>query len=210
MRQETITKTYLKFDELSKEQQEKVLDNLRFINVEHDYWYECTKEQFHNDLNTLGFYNIESQFSGFWSQGDGASFSANFDLPESETDLQERVDKLLKNAPYFFHTPIEVRLAEKSANWVLASLAQDFLNLDFSEELEHGEEKIAIEQHGRYCHEYTMDCWNEELKEFSRSLAVRYYTKLENEYNYLTSDEAIKDTIESNDYEFDSDTLKIV
>ena len=203
MRQETITKTYLKFDELDEKQQREVLDKQRDINVDYD-WYEFIKEEFHSDLETLGFSAITSQFSGFWSQGDGASFTAIFELPKSKNDLKERVEKLLKNAPYFFHT-----FADKIEDMKETGLKESFLNLDFSEELEHGEEKIAVEQHGRYCHEYTMQCWNEGLQEFSRSLAARYYIQLEREYDYLTSDKAIKETIEANDYEFDSETLEI-
>ena len=204
MRQVTITKTYLKFNELNEKQQRKVLDNLRDINVGYE-WYEFIREEFHNDLETLGFSNIKSQFSGFWSQGDGASFSAIFDLPKSETDLKERVEKLLKNAPYFFHT-----FADKLEDRKETSFKNDFLDLDFREELENGEEQIGIIQRGSYCHHGTMFCDHEGLQSFSRAMAVRYYFELEREYDYLTSDEAIKETIEANDYEFDSETLEIV
>ena len=202
MRQETITKTYLKFDELNKKQQEEVLDNLRFMQVEDDNWYECTQEQFHSDLKTLGFYNIESQFSGFWSQGDGASFSADFSKPKNKEELKERVEKLLKDSPYFFHT-----YADKIEDRKDTGLGNDFinLNLDGFEDWE-----LSISQNGRYIHEYTMFCSHSPLQEFSRHLAARYYLELEREYEYLTSDEAIKDTIEANDYEFDSETLKLI
>ena len=203
MRQVTITKTYLKFNELNKKQQEEVLDNLRYyINTEPGVWYECTQDQFHNDLKTLGFYNVKSQFSGFWSQGDGASFSANFSKPENKEELKERVEKLLKDAPYFFHT-----YADKIEERKDTGLSDDFINLNF-DDFEDWE--LSILQEGRYSHEYTMSCAHDGLQEFSRHLAARYYLELEREYDYLTSDEAIKETIEANDYEFDSETLKLV
>ncbi len=75
MRQETIVKTYLKFTELSEDQQDHVVDKLSDINVHHS-WYESTYDYYHAKLETLGFYDIKFEFSGFWSQGDGASFTA--------------------------------------------------------------------------------------------------------------------------------------
>jgi hypothetical protein len=43
MRQETIIKTYLTFDELSDKQKSKVLDNLRNINVDYEFDSETLK-----------------------------------------------------------------------------------------------------------------------------------------------------------------------
>ena len=76
MRQETIVKTYLKFNELNEKQQEKILDKLQDINVDHESWYEHIYEYYESKLKKLGFYDIKFQWSGFSSQGDGASFSA--------------------------------------------------------------------------------------------------------------------------------------
>ncbi len=76
MRQETIVKTYLKFTELSEAQQDKVVDKYDDINVDEDTWYESTYEYYEDKLRALGFYDIKFEFSGFWSQGDGASFTA--------------------------------------------------------------------------------------------------------------------------------------
>ena len=75
MRQETIVKTYLKFSELNKEQQEQVIENLYDINVR-DEWYDSTYDYYESKLKKLGFYDIKFEFSGFWSQGDGACFTA--------------------------------------------------------------------------------------------------------------------------------------
>lgn len=75
MRQETILKTYLKFSELNPDQKTEVIDKLRNINTDFE-WFDFIKEDFHEKLKKLGFYNIKSEFSGFSSQGDGASFTA--------------------------------------------------------------------------------------------------------------------------------------
>ncbi len=42
----TIEIKVYKFDELDKQTQDKVIDNYRYINVEHSTWYEWIKEDF--------------------------------------------------------------------------------------------------------------------------------------------------------------------
>ena len=67
------------FSKLPEDLQQKVIDKNRNINVDDYDWFDTTKSDFHTDLETLGFYNIDSQFSGFWSQGDGASFTGSYE-----------------------------------------------------------------------------------------------------------------------------------
>ncbi len=149
MRQETIIKTYLKFNELSDEQKKKVLDKMRDINVDYNNWHDFVTDEFKTKLADLGYTNVKTQFSGFWSQGDGASFSAE-------------------------------------------------------------KEDLEITMSTRYCHSGSMSCESDSLLQESRRLADEYYRDLKKAYEYLTSDESIIDTIEANDYEFDSETLKLV
>lgn len=143
MRQETILKTYLNFSELSQDQKNKVLEKMSDINVDHEFWHDFITGDFTEKLKSLGYSNIKPYFSGFWSQGDGACFTAN-----------------------------------------------------------HGENEIT--HSGHYYHEYSMNCDNSKLLEESRELAREYYRDLQKNYEYLTSERAIIETIESNDYEFDS------
>lgn len=149
MRQETITRTYLKFNELTDSQKKIVLDKMRDINVDDDYWHDFVTDEFKAKLADLGYTNVKTQFSGFWSQGDGASFSGE-------------------------------------------------------------KEGLEITTSGRYCHSGSMQCESDSLLKDARKLANEYYRDLQKEYEYLTSDECIIETIEANDYEFDSETLKIV
>ena len=70
-------KTY-GFNELSNEAKQVAFVDNSDINVDDFDWYDYTKEDFHSILELIGFYNIDSNFSGFYSQGDGASFSADY------------------------------------------------------------------------------------------------------------------------------------
>lgn len=91
MKEKTI-KIY-RFDELSKEAQMKVVENHGVDFVNNDYWYEYVYEDFKDELkNEYGFEADDISFSGFWNQGDGASFTGEF------VDPIEVVDKMLK--PY--------------------------------------------------------------------------------------------------------------
>lgn len=62
----------------------------------------------------------------------------------------------------------------------------------------------------RYSHSGTMRCDEDDvLLAVARRIADKLYKSLYSEYEYLTSNEAIIETIEANDYEFDQDTLKL-
>lgn len=61
-----------------------------------------------------------------------------------------------------------------------------------------------------YCHAYTMATEGSEAHlEHARVLANQYYRDLLKEYEYLTSDEVIAETLEVNEYEFNMETGEI-
>lgn len=75
--------------------------------------------------------------------------------------------------------------------------------------------ELIFDNHGTECSTYKIaDTFKEEYykpdienleqleKDFLRDILKEYHKILKNEYEYLQSDEAIKNTIESNDYEF--------
>lgn len=77
MRQETIIKTYKYFEELTPEQQNKVIEKYHDINADSwDFDFEIMEQEFISKLESLGYSDIKVQYTGFWSQGDGASFTA--------------------------------------------------------------------------------------------------------------------------------------
>lgn len=70
----TVEIKLYKFDELSKEVQEKVIQNNRDINV-YDDWHEWILEDWiKEEIPNKGFDATNIYYSGFWSQGDGAMF----------------------------------------------------------------------------------------------------------------------------------------
>lgn len=62
-----------------------------------------------------------------------------------------------------------------------------------------------IETVGNYSNSSSMRCDNETILKVAKRLADKFYSQLYKDYNYLTSREAIIETIEANEYEFDQE-----
>lgn len=144
-------------------------------------------------LNWL--YNIESCFSGFWSQGDGASFSANYSYKKGclkaikeyaplDTDLHNIVTALVKE--------------QKRYNWAL----ECEINNRNSLYCHSNTMSFNWNMNGSYWIEWKADNDEEHLESLIKELADAYYERLSNEYDYLMTDEAIKEHLICNEYEY--------
>lgn len=136
------------------------------------------------------------RFSGFWSQGDGACFEGQYSYAKgSSTAIRAYAPKDEE-----LH-----RIAD-----VLADIQRrNFFRLS-----------ARASHRGRYCHEYSMEISVEResggsqvmtgdaedgVTEALRDLARWLYGRLEEEYEGLTSDEAIDEVIAANAYGFTAD-----
>ena len=168
------------FAELSEVVQNSIVEENRHILVDEN-WFDNVKDDFHETLSTLGFYNVESSFSGFSSQGDGASFTANWDA-EKVVNNPEKWQSL-KDFEYF------------------KPYIDNLIKLG-------GKAQIKRNYSSLYVHAFT--CYvaaeNAELESVLEDLRLdccnKYYRNLRGEEEYLTSDTAIKD------YFFSCDWLK--
>ena len=142
------------------------------------------------------------QYSGFSSQGDGASFFGSFTF-----------------APGCCGT---IR-AVFPKDTVLHGIADKLTALNNRIRLLHGGKlagTITIGSHsGSYCHEYTMDATatnavdgeeldlkiSDEFRDLMRDFARWIYKGLEEDYEYRMSDEAVDESIQANQYVFDED-----
>ena len=184
-----------KFSELSEKAKQVAIDQYR--NDEFypfDDWYDFIKSDFHEILELIGFYNIDSCFSGFYSQGDGASFTADY-------TYKKGCLKAIKN-----HAPKDNELHNIVKGIISHQKDNGYL---LSCEIYHS---------GNYSHSNTMrfdwtkggDSYFEwknnfvenEIEQLFKDLANWYYSKLYNEYEYIMSDECIIENIESNEHDF--------
>lgn len=67
------------FEQLSAESKTKALEVNRDWNISDPDWHEATWEMWKEDLEAAGFEDVEMRYSGFWSQGDGASITCTID-----------------------------------------------------------------------------------------------------------------------------------
>ena len=156
----TIEINLYKFDELSAEAQQKAIDSLQTINVEHDWW------QFtYDDADSIGV-----EINGFG------------------------IDRLF--ASVIIDNP------KKAAKLIIANHGKDCETYKIAESFLAEGEKLAQTLKGEE-NEYELEEKTEELEEqFIEDISRAYATILSNEYGYLTSTEAIIETIETNEYEF--------
>lgn len=172
-----------------------------FIETLDDWWdyiYADAKEI----LTFLGFNVADIFFSGFWSQGDGACFHGTW----AGGDV--KIGKVKEHAP----DDAELhRLAEAIEK--IAARWQTIYTLD--KDTEVCEPAASLTHNGNYCHEHTIEFdsepeyWlegqEEEFIDTSRGLMKWIYKQLEQEHEYQTSEEAVAEAMEANEWEFDED-----
>jgi hypothetical protein len=205
------------------------LDEHRDINVDHDWW-DSVYEDFLRVCELLGV-DVEHTprrayrgagrevtvrdpciyFSGFCSQGDGASFSGDY----STVRYDREAGKLVYVADA---APVAIR--EYAPNDTkLHDIADDLCLMRRI----YGDVGVKITKRGHYFHAYTMDIGSVEfndvedgdddvpaeivdvveatIRDNMRALADWLYDQLETEYDHLTSDEVVAETLEANEIE---------
>jgi len=181
-------------------------------------WWSDVYTQYIGEGVAKGFNINHIYFSGFWSQGDGASWAGYIDIVDYVT----------------YH-------------WADAPVRQEMMHALLASGDMFSRHNATVRTSGRYNHEYTMhleevgkddtegsdgvNCpgspfhgacvdtvWealgytdpalhdlNEELLEAARDYAREIYKALEAEYEHQTSDEYLADMCEANEYRFDED-----
>jgi hypothetical protein len=162
------------FNELSESAKKAALDKNRDMNVHHD-WYEHVIDHWKEELARVGFLDAKISFSGFYSQGDGCSFKAELEL---EDHLINEFEPLFSEDTCFICSRLEgyssYEQYKYEQNNFLSTPALDALSDEFIEY----------------------------INEYARDLSREIYVELEKEYELLTSDECVSDTLMANEYHF--------
>ena len=193
MRTETVA--LYQFRELDDDAKTAALNNLRDINVDYPDWHESTTDDAKRMGAILGMDITDIYFSGFWSQGDGACFEGTYNYAKGAAKA------IRAEAP-------QDKELHRIADELQALQRRYFYSLTAS-----------VKQRGRYSHEMCTDIRvyretkyslvgdvdaqiDESLTDSLRDFMRWIYRQLECEYEYLTSEEAVKQSIEANEYEF--------
>lgn len=207
--------TEFTFDQLSDEAKVRACENyVTRTNYPYDDWWDGVYEDFVQMADCFGL-SVESQdivFSGFWNQGDGASFGGYFE------DTGPALPRIQQYAP---------------KDTALHKLAERLDVLQTSLKLAHNATfACRIYRSGRYSHEYTMlldsvrlgneddgdiedladaaEAVEKDFLDIFRDLAHWLYKTLEREHEYLTSVEKVSEILSDDDttrYDEDGDII---
>jgi len=183
------------FDKLSEEAKATALEKHRDWNVDCFEWWDGVYEQWQERLEELGYNNVEIQFSGFWCQGDGASFTADIDLVKWL--LKHDLAGIIARAR--FSQDFEV-LTDNI--WVSLQRTNSY----YTHENTVGSSwEINVAFNNSTLEKEVEDILDNHILDVSRGYMQDIYKDLEAEYYYLTSDEIIAESLMANELQFDED-----
>lgn len=203
-----------RFKALSQSAQDAILDKHRDWNVDGGYdWWEAVYEQFIEAMKEVGievdtrterthkgktFESPAICFSGFWSQGDGACFNgrvADWNLVLTLHDFP----MLLEHREYFDTMEFrwythgnychEHTLEFTDNDSYPVFITAEHENLLRAAAAHQLEDELALEW------ERFKETYEEVVKSYCRKL----YSSLEEEYDYLTSDACVLESLSAND-----------
>lgn len=177
-----------KWNALTDADREALLNKHRSTNTEWDDWWESVYTQFQEDMAEIGIRAERMYFSGFWSQGDGACFEG----------FVENWSKFLTAAGYPELIEFKESFGDLNLGWehdghyyhehcIRYTPQLDVHNpFDEKEEaLRHAAWKTINGPFGPF---FSL---GEEFEDFIREQMCDLYKRLEEEYDDLTSDEAV-------------------
>lgn len=203
-----ITITLYSFEELPQTIQKQVTQKLSSINVDNSFWYEYSYDHFQNLCALLGI-AIEPRslhFNGFYAQGDGSCFQADVDLtkliegignrawialmPESELEIQvpgisPRLFSLIKKAGIDTSAKIH---SHSNGIGIAAGINWDY---ESSKNLSNIDKAFS-----------DLEGW---FQKTAKTLNDYLYMNLQTEYEFLTSEQSVAETITANEYLFTID-----
>jgi len=192
-----ITKTNVyPFNELSEESQQNAIDNNRDMNTDYEWW-GCEIDDFKTIAGLMGIEIEGIYFSGFSSQGDGACFTGSYAYKKGsvkgvkayaprDEELHRIVEELAKSQKPNFYS-LEAQIKHSGHYYHSGCTAITVINTN-----------------NDFCY---IDGPNQadDIRELLRDFMNWTYKSLESQYGYLTSDEGIKESLISNEYQFTKD-----
>lgn len=214
----TIT-TY-KFGDLPTQAlKDAAIEKHRNTNVAFEDWYDCTIDDWKDKLESLGYSDPDISFSGFWSQGDGASFtSKQVPLPAYDPKVIEAWDQLV-GAAELLGLPIAedindlaygsvIRISHRYSHENTVSVDWEWNDPPYIElcnpDIPEGMQHFLITLRA------AVDSYFENLDDVVKGLCQEIYADLEKEYEYQTSDEQVAAAIEDMEFEVDEEEGELV
>jgi hypothetical protein len=187
---------------------EELIEKYREFSVDYDWW-DCIESDLKEDLDEQGFELSQMYFRGFWSQGDGACFTGHMrswkqfcekvpqfvaDFPNTAIFLSDEGAsyKITHHGHYYHKMCTRHELQDADIEWYADTLEEDIADErgDMTElPMRLAIYKAALQEEG-------VEQW---LTEYFRDLMHDLYRRLEKEYDHLTSDEVVWESIQANE-----------
>lgn len=161
-------------------------------------WVEETIEQWVGILRARGFDDAEVSYSGFWSQGDGASFTANVNVNRYlDFNALQAAVPFLSDAIYHGYADVIGQIVRVTNQYSHSRTVRPDMDLRFfnvpggmSKEWEDTVEEQYSELVAH-------------IGEVVVGLSDGIYSDLKSNYDHLTSEDALMEMAEANGYTFD-------
>ena len=194
----TINKELYEYNDIIQPKNAKLLEvilqNLSDINTDMD-WYDFIFDDFKEQIEKIGLTDVEIQFTGFWSQGDGASFTCrSFDIGKLLSHFRINTRHCLG----FLADNINVSIKRNTTRYSHENTTFVDVELFYYK---------SLSQHKRFANEIDR-IWvdlTHDLENYRRIKSVELYKRLQDCYEDLTSRESILATIELNAYTFNKE-----
>jgi len=184
-----------KLDEWDEDTQAKIIEKHRLIEVEWDGWSDFVIEDWQDKLNKMGFFEPKIAYTGFWSQGDGASFTCD------NIFVQDYI-KYFKLKQFY---PILRRLRE--GNLEIFAYIHRYNNHYYHEKSTSVNFNWSYLGLGKYKTkmEEQLEALEEHMDKTVIELGKEIYKDLENEYEDRVSDDTVREVLIANEYELDEE-----
>lgn len=174
-------------------------------------WWDCVYAMWQDALEQIGFTDPEISFSGFWSQGDGASFTAGVDLEKMIrflADPGDPVDSIrgLDDGGEDFTNWVRFKYPTGRPEYLALLEHLDDLRLKVVRGLLRYVHECSCSVDMEYCgeeeHEALAEKLVEDVEALRETLSQCIYRDLEREYDAITEDEALEEFADINGYTF--------
>jgi len=180
-----------------KQLKAELIEKYRSINVDYDWW-DCVYEDTKIEMETKGISVYDINFSGFYSQGDGACFIGRIDMVQF-LKVHQLEQKYMAATFFAGQGELWATLDQGNSRYyheqtVSATLVADSYN--------NYEEDSTRYQVYETMQKVLDDEWKDledEVNDICRGYMQDLYRKLRDEHDHLTSDEAVWETIEINE-----------
>jgi hypothetical protein len=196
-----------RFEALTKRQQDEILDKHRHFNTEHIEWWDAAYDEFKADMDKIGIEVHRMYFSGFYSQGDGACFEGSVnDWPKFLESVGYTCPALtaLAAASWGFSVKHSGHYYHENCTHFSADMVgpDDYYESEMDQFVDaHSPYKTDIQNAAfvAILQGYNFSSLHDEFEEAFKSHMRDLYNRLEVEYDALTSDESVLESLHAND-----------